>query len=763
VDNGSTILAAFQNSCGSIGSWTAAAQAQTQGFISLIASIQSTPACAPYQQQLTQMQALGSQIAAVTSNSSYVAYRETQEQVQELTLALQSATSASQISALSSALTAAQVNLATQRGTALADQSVAGQNRLWTQAGQVSNYMGALMSAVNPNSSPTLGECLRQSPAAAVGLAANLLSFGGSFMSSTVGAATSVIGQIVSMGMQIFQETTYDQATDALNAAELPIALSCGLESMSELYCGADDSYSLIQLAANSYDSSAHPAVMFRGLDLLGRRFPVLTAWLQEVENGVPPANPTQAGQQEAVEQELEQVEVTDLAVTGAINQAVQFYNASNGTNISFLLNGIVSLADTLGQLDIVPAGGSSGTAGVFTQFETRPFRWACWMVLGQVPDAICAFPAVSSGGLTQSQVVSYVSTLLAHVDQGLVNSLLSNWKLEYQNVYDYVMVQFSQTITTNADSLLAEAKQQNNNLSPYGVLMQTSDFIDEMLKEQNNSNPRLTTTLVSKKEMIDKVEWYIDASDQDVKDWGDGGGPIQLCPKQKISPKDPNSMFRVMTGDECQRWRLSKIFELFDLKDGVQVFTTDIDKFITWDLQHRLDQGELPKDVSEILETAGIDISLRMQESGLSNLGDVQKDLNNSRKLSEDNLRVFRSFFSPAFSVTVKDLAQKAATEPQEGPNRPNGELLGRLCTLWFITQQDGIDFPDPDTEAVCQQSKLYSIYAKKDASGHYIPSLDLNQTIQQLKGRPFMDRVCTYHEYLRQERLAEIIKNTP
>lgn len=591
-------------------------------------------------------------------------------------------------------------------------------------------------------------------------MATNLLAMGGSFISPVYGAAASVVGQLVNVGMQIFEEMPYDNAKDSLNQGELPISLSCGLESMSELYCDADDSFQLIQLAANSYDDSAHPNPMFMGLDLVGRRFPVLTTWLNEVKNGVAPSDPTQASQQSTVVGELASVESMNLTVTGQVNQAVQFYNASGGSNPSYIINAIVQLAEILGQIDASIPGIPQGAGGVFTQYQPNPLIWSCWIVMGQVPLNLCNLPNLGNQPIVPSTIQNYVTTILTNLSPALVNGLLPNWTLAYQNVYDFVMVQFSQTITTTADSLLPEAKEGQNNLSPYAVLTETSNFINQMLQATAATDPRLVTTLQEKLDMIARVQWYIDGADTDVKDWGDGQGKIQLCPDKSANPRElASTPGRPQTPEECQRFRISKIFELFDLKDGVQVFMSDVSKFVTWDLQHRLDQGQLPTDVTEILKTAGIDISLRMESAGLVGLAPVNDDLNNSRKLSRDNLKVFHDFFSPAFADTVSGLADLAATEPAEGPNRPNGELLGRLCGLWLATGDDGKDFPDDKTDAICKQAKLYSIYAKKDANGHYPAAFDVGQVQGQLAGKSFMERVCTYHEYLRKERLAEIV----
>src|SRR6185369_13795205 len=102
-------------------------------------------------------------------------------------------------------------------------------------------------------SSSGIQACLTQYPEVAIELASNLLAIGGSFVSPVYGAIGAIVGQLINLGVEVFRSSASNDALWSLYQAQLPSALGCGLESMTELYCDANDSFELLQVQATAY------------------------------------------------------------------------------------------------------------------------------------------------------------------------------------------------------------------------------------------------------------------------------------------------------------------------------------------------------------------------------------------------------------------------------------------------------------------------------------------------------------------------------
>jgi hypothetical protein len=102
--------------------------------------------------------------------------------------------------------------------------------------------------------------------------------------------------------------------------------------------------------------------------------------------------------------------------------------------------------------------------------------------------------------------------------------------------------------------------------------------------------------------------------------------------------------------------------------------------------------------------------------------------------------------------SVEMLQKAAVEAGEPLRGSDRANGQVLGHLCTLILAT---GREWPKGFDPSICMQAYLDPLYG-----GHGSPafSIEVGKLAKELEGKPYTNRFCAYHRYLRAERLAEM-----
>ncbi len=705
------LISSFQGGCSTSGRWTEAALSHNQALISILEELKEHEHCKPYRNTLVAIQNLHEQVALLLKDESYSEYRLAEEKLQELTLALSGVPSGSPLeTALSEALVLTQVDLAQKRAAKNSSQDSQERDRFARSTLQFATYMQSILEQTDG-----LAGCLHSSPGAAVQLGTNLLAIGGSFISPIYGAGAAVVGQLINVGVDFVRSLGTDEKIWNLHSAQMPIALSCGLESMTELYCNANDAFELLELQSKSYSSpGANPAPIWRGLDLLGRRLPVLNQWLLSVKNGVTPTDPTEANRQNAVWKKVQQLENITRVIHGNISQSQKFYEAAAAD--ASVQRDILFKAIRDNAYYLVYSGSDEKHGSTpFLDKSSDPMMYACWLSLGV--NTLCPIKEqIHTGNLE-----GYIRDKLLSDPRTSMAGLFSNWEGVFDSVKNQVDIEFAQTITSDPLKLIAAAKQAPaDNVSPREALKMTQAFLQEM-KTRTRSNPQLTEILDSTIALISNALTIIDDD----------------------------------SGSSSVVQRITTILNLFELKKGLQFFNERISSFIQWDLQEKIARGELPSDAADILKSAGADIRARLTASGVRNLDRVSLDLNKSRSLMERNIGSFREFFTHSFAESIEALSAAAlkAGEPERGANRPNGQILGQLCTLLLATDSK---WPQEISWEICSHATLDSVYPDPDNK----ISIELSRLSSELEGKTFQKRACAMQRFLRAGRLAEIIK---
>jgi hypothetical protein len=723
----SDVISAFQSSCVTNGRWTQAALQHSANLVSVLETLKSDKACSNYVSTLNTIQSLSSQISAIAQNQTYSDYRISEETFQDLTLALQDMkTNPDAAASMLPYVISAQVDLAQKRAASDQADSQADRNRYVNSTQQLATLMQGVLGSMNSG----LGSCLQQSPAASVELATNVVAIGGSFFSPIVGAGAQMLGELVNTAVEYVRTAAPESAIYDLYANEMPVALGCGLESMSELYCEENDAFSLLQIQAQGYPQPGQqPLPLWEGMDLLDRKFPILNTWLQSVKNGVLPTDQVEADRQNTIWKKLHGLDDYFRTIYADFKDGQKIYDATTDASQKqdILVKTLADVAHTLAP----PRDDGSSGPNPFADKSSDSADFACWLVWGPTTaDCKKTDPEHPYG---YDDIKEYIrKVLLGAMPTADFNLLNKNWSDLLDIVDKLITLEFSQTITADPQALLAAARQGvTPDQSPREVLLYINTFLQHMLDEDDHTNPQLPGLIQDTMTMISDVIKILD----DTSCTDEHGNPI-----------------------DCQTKRLKQIGDIFDkfqLRISLQFFIDRINNFVEWDLEYKLRHGQIPQDVQDVLISAGIDIRDRLSAAGqLQNVTPLVQDLDQGRKLIQGNIEVFRSFFTKSLGRAVQDLHDAAvrAGEPAEGADRPNGQTLGQLCTLVLATGQD---WPADVSWDICSKAVLNSIYP--DPKGQL--TIHLDKLKQDLDGKPLEYRICAFHRFLRAGRLAEVV----
>ena len=717
-----SLLSAFGGACASSGSWTQSALAHSQSLINVIQTIQNSDPCKPFISTLAQITSGSTQIQSLLNDQSYSDYRIAEENVQQLTLALQDAPPGSPLSAaLGSQLVNAQIDLIQRRSASVVGSDIANRNRFASANLQLSSYAQSLLQNTRG-----IEACLQHSPAAAVSIASNLLALGGSFVSPIFGSAGAVVSQLIGVGVETARNHSSNKALWSLYRNQMPTALACGFEAMTELYCNANDAFDLLELQAKAYTRlDGNPNPIWQSLDLQERRIPVLRNWLISVRNGVLPTDQQEAQRQNNAWARLQALDTFLRNVNGEIRRNVFLYDGAAGNPAvqrNLLVTTIFNVAQILSGFSV---GGvqNLGMPNPYQSLNATLEILSCWVTAGYFTGGnvtVCPPPRPLEGLMG----VLYIDKILlpAFPNTG-IQDILTNFNSIHAVISKQISLEFAQTITEDPTPILAAALQPlPDNISPRDVLIRIQEFLKQKVAEDDGSNPQKLPLLK------DTIALFTRG--------------LETISDTKDTPVDV---------------KIRNLFEIFHLDRGLQFFDNRIGNFIKWDIQDKMMRGQYPKDITDLLRIAGGDIRTRLVESGVRNLDNVTADLNNSRSLTAGNIAIFREFFIPTLAKSIKMLSERAkkSGEAKTGPDRPFGQTLGHLCTLVLITGQE---WPKKIPWELCAEASLSTIHPDPKK----LLQINVEDLRKEIIGLNDQYRFCTYHRFLRASRLMEIINVT-
>ncbi|MCM2281659.1 MAG: hypothetical protein NDI61_07415 [Bdellovibrionaceae bacterium] len=706
----------FASSCrSSIGNWTTSALQQTQSLLATLQTIKERQSkdCAGLTSALQATQEIQRRLQMMSRDPAINSYRLAEERKLELMLALgrtNEQTDAALVSQLREELYTVELQIVRTR----ADASVSSRDRerheLFNGLADLNQYVLSLVSQGN------LTACLKSAPHMPLGIASSLLTIGGNFATPVMGEGMSALGNLMSTTVNYVRKLPLEQAELDLESPRMQTALTCSLESISDLYCNAEDSYEFLQFALRSYGQRSSVSGVWKGMDLLGRRVPTLNRWLLKASSGVDPSDRYAADRLNAVWTRQSKLrEITNLVV-GELNETER------------LLEGVINPIE----IDLRLKSGFkriiSHMYGDHSSFpapspDSNP-------IVGFVgkSKAVCQLSGPNTGCVPSSTGGSFQSSdeLIDQYGIDPVDGFVGFRKRVFallEDVEKLVSKELHNRINQDPDSLVAEATQAP--LGQWSVLqvlreleMFSKDYADTLRAIPPASMPgrdRAIAVVDDSTRAFSEVATEIESS--------------------------------AMAADVIQ-----KIFERFKLLDGLQFVNQRISQMVSWELEARIRKGGLPEEVAADLLGAGLSLVEQLDRSGISVQQDadaIVSDLRNAQYISRENLRITTETFATTIGAVLAKVKASAQSAAESDPSDPANRRLAQMCILLLTTSKR---WPESVDINLCKGTKLVSVY---EGSGLTLSFDTLRKRILGKKPVPFKDRACVYSNFLRSARL--------
>lgn len=737
-DSAPGLIEAFRGGCVSSGKWTDAARSHTQSLQDLFRKLGKDHPCNAFVTRLALIEDYTQSINQLLADESFRSYRVQEENAKELTLAIAQTSDPALQAALQDALIEVQVEIARARAESVISKDVNRQDRLKTYSQNLTRYTQQLLADAGD-----LTTCLRTSPETAVEIATNLIAMGGSLVSPIYGAGSQVIGTLINLGIEAARQSATEQAIWELYGVQMPTALSCGLEAMTELHCQATETHALLTLSAEEQvsRSGAGPEAgsAREVLELYSRHLPLLIEWLRELKNGIPPSNSSEAGRRIEAYNRIRQIENQDLLTKADLTQLDRSYQLEPDPRerVSLLITFVRNTANAISPTH------TNGYNPTFSSISTNAFQFACWLARGYGASD-CEKITLQPG----TDVESYIRGVLApHLS---LEPIHDHWGQIVSAALQRANADYLETNSLDSRAILQKAKERPPlELSTREILGRIDDFLAAMELHPETPADRLTL-LRQTRRMITETTAIIDLPDTEQ------GPRVAVSPSPAPSPSpvpaplDPDKEFRE---------RVQQIYTLLRLKDGPQFFFERISRFIEWDLNDRMNRGELAGEIGEILKYLGGDIRSRLLAPGSDNIQEISSDLSKARQITEGNIDIFRDFFKTSLAKSVSKLhaASRPPFEDLEGADRPNGQQLGQLCALLLVSGASDSSWPAEVDWKLCEQASYYY-----PGNPRTTPSIRLGALREELRAssdQTRKHRMCGYHRYIRETRVREIL----
>ena len=716
---GEAILDSFAAGCQSYGEWSQAALAQTKALETAIASLLNNDKCKNVAGVLGTTQTISTEIQRLQTNSSIMAEKKAEETKRQILLELaSSANNPALLDQLMPLLAQAEVDLAAARANSSVTRDNEGNSAMVRGLNQLSTYVTTLLS-----SSTKMGACAQDNPMLGAQLGASALAILGTFLNPAIGAAISIGGQALSAIVDFFRKQDMEEALGRLQSARLSAALACGLESMANTYCEAQDVFRLTELQANSYDSQWKPSKFWEGLDLWSKKVPDLMDWVSRVASGVTPTDPTSASRQNEVWRKVNMLKEIVRSAEGSIaftlrklEHPPESGNRGAGYTEATTRSGLLDLLNLMHGTG--PSGRPTNESGLPSPIsEFYPNRpGLLYRLVGRDPKEDNCNPSSSAS--------SCLGTDNIQLPIGGFSMIAENARKIFSEVSDQLLATLHLVIDVDSQGLLKEATQPigSGKASPVSVMLQVINFLEGSAKYFDSLGTPESQQII---------------------------GLIRET--QKILYETVDLILKAPGTEAGDQGVIRKLFENLKLIYGADFISGRIYRHIKWDLNSRIQNGQAPADLLEILKASGRDAARELSKVPRSSLDALLQDISVAQSVSQLNVEAFVELFKKGFSASVQGLKEAAdrAGEPVEGAHRPNRMLQARLCILLLTTSSVWPEDIDPK---LCSATVVESIYpAMKE-------KLRFEELLPALKKEPLEKKMCIYQRFLRRSRLASV-----
>jgi len=602
--------------------------------------------------------------------------------------------------------------------------------------------------------------CYQKNPAQFTNLISNILSSTASFAAPGAALALSAAGVITSTIGKYVVDFKSRKTMANLNDLEMPLALRCVSEVLTEQYCSASDTINLIN---ERIDSENTTTPKFEGINLLSFQLDKLSSWLESVHAGSPITSEGDLVNRQKTKKQGELLE--------DIKMAIDAYSAQEELNIMNISKDEKRSSTILNDFYFIVTIMSSGSIkgynvyGVNSLPENPLFKAVDVKLMPYEIYRHGEFEAVPYCGTNPCPSLNDYLVYNHRPPLGL-----SDWRRAMDNIQelisssiDSVNTKRSSTVSVDARTIIVDAKRSfSGDTNAYNALLKIkknairiSKYLTDHKTENHDYYDQLSiinTTMLLAQQVIDLIDESL----------------IPRSIPDEISPAECRHEIKQLSFDpqiteeqllEKKSFQItaciSKVLKLDER--GSDVFFTKVRNMVSYEMEARFLNKDLGNGVGDLINSTKDDLvdtiinSYSSPNSSMS-VGQVRGSLEDSQKTSRYTLNQFFDFF-------ISDLV-KALNDPGI-----NGYTRNDLCFRILPYLDDTKARALNDIYAACGSASLqeyktgpvlrFSDYIQK------FPRHGLHaEKIMMVNADKISDRYCLYQKYNHANKLIELQK---
>ncbi len=747
-------------SCSSQGSWTQNALEQADAIVETVTNLASDPNCAAF------TKTIGS-IGASTFNQTVDPKSEQAQQ------SFRAETIVSELSALrtvlgNNAAAAKIISPILAKSTLQSMTSVAGSsttsgvaqraalallnNRFTVVADRGLNLLNQLFTAL-----PQHTKCMDKRPDAIAALFVGGVRMAAAFGNGGQGVSerfASTLGNFINF----LRAQKFAAIEKKLNQQKFWTEVSCLIETTQANYCSVRDGFELLksQKAASSKSFKGTP---LEGYYIMSREVPQLSAWIQQIQNGIEPRLITDAAAKKNVWTSMNKLyeDYYDIPALYFENFTTVYKVA---TTIEQKQNNIRNIVLKLS--DLMANGGMGEKAGVINFFaQAKDPDFMPFFLIGRerIP------PEVIGRGSDRITPGDYLRDLEKTPELRNPDALMDTVLVQLRELMDQAMISgadyFRKRMSVDQTNLVDEsmtgstvtvrqsAKNIRNYLKNLYMRLQTEPASQAIL-------PSIIETM-SKLDRLDKKFMALDvASERFKRSVNDGGPGFNIDDLSGYDGDKRNQMKLLFEGI------VLSVYEEFNImlqRDAF--FTTRLSTYVRHDYFSRAKKEDFSKYANQLMVTAGNNILDRLQEYQRFNIAEAEADLSTANNINMENLDQLENLVVGHMEDYLLNLNRRAGRNfaQTNNPDLLHTLLLGQKMVL-FAKKQDLNNEAENVRAKVCIQTlgfkrfrrfiflcmgaKLQSTLASK-TKGFSLPlEFDYNALVRQrMAGDSVMNKI--------------------
>ncbi len=619
---------------------------------------------------------------------------------------------------------------------------------------------------------PTNSACFKKHGAQISSLLSNVLlttaAFAAPGTSLALAAGSVVVSTVGNYVADFKSNRVFDKAYDI----EMPTALRCVSQVLTENYCSSEGTKLLIEEKINNESKNLD---QFEGINLLTYDVTSLSKWLEEVFSG---SQITSQGDLINREKPILQYEflkkVKRYLETYSTLKRTAFLNIENEKDRSVAIaQSISGMAQIMSEPSINPVpqdqyGRGGGSGGDFEN--------PIWVSNSK---ALMPFNLWKPGAVTSVPTCGFSScSLTDFLNQKGETLTINNWDEAYinasrviQTVIDRVSLERAKTISVDAFTILVNAKRElRGETNAYNGLIAIRDNADRISNYLNALGCKKSNDCIGYKNyyypQISNILKTKDLTVQVLKLIDEALIPRSIAedsmPEECKKTKDLAALISFEDESERKSFQVSScISKILKLEErGTDVFFTKVRNMVAYELEARLANDDLGNGIDDIIYTTKGDLIQSILNSYSNHgesisLGELQVGLESAENNAKQTFEVFYDYFKDDFINSLKS---------EKLTNLEKKDLCFRSLPVFKFAKQNELK----DLYELCKDSQMnvykngptikFLDYVKKvNPRGLKASKIELNSELVEA------NYFCDYSDYHQRNKLIdEMLKRT-